>query len=161
MNDDLGSSRRFQHAVTRRDWLGISAAWSGVGALTVATVGALRLPWPWVFPEADPHVKLGRPERFKPGESVYFEKDTLWLYRGPQGFHAISAICTHLGCVVHRLENGSFKCPCHGSRFAADGSVTGGPAPRGLHWLPLSLSPEGWLVADTLEETRQGTYLKT
>lgn len=43
--------------------------------------------------------------------------------------HAISAVCTHLGCIVGwNAEAAEFACPCHGSRFDADGEVTNGPA---------------------------------
>jgi Rieske Fe-S protein len=48
-------------------------------------------------------------------------------------FKAFSAICTHQGCEVNKIENGTIVCPCHNSRYSAeDGSVTGGPAPRAL-----------------------------
>jgi cytochrome b6-f complex iron-sulfur subunit len=49
------------------------------------------------------------------------------------GFAALSAVCTHLGCVV-RWKKGrrQFFCPCHGGRFDVDGRVLGGPAPRPL-----------------------------
>ncbi|MCE0447791.1 Rieske 2Fe-2S domain-containing protein [Streptomyces tricolor] len=41
----------------------------------------------------------------------------------------MSARCTHLGCLVsfNRAER-AWECPCHGSRFAVDGSVIQGPA---------------------------------
>lgn len=43
--------------------------------------------------------------------------------------HAVSAICTHLGCVVgFNPAERSWDCPCHGSRFGIDGDVGGGPA---------------------------------
>jgi Rieske Fe-S protein len=46
---------------------------------------------------------------------------------------AFSAVCTHQGCTVADVANGTINCPCHGSRFRiADGSVAGGPAPRPL-----------------------------
>lgn len=52
------------------------------------------------------------------------------VYKDPQGqTHACSAICPHLGCVVHwnNLET-SWDCPCHGSRFDAYGHLLAGPA---------------------------------
>lgn len=48
-------------------------------------------------------------------------------------FVAFSAVCTHQGCTVAAVNNGTINCPCHGSQFRiADGSVAGGPAPRPL-----------------------------
>jgi Rieske Fe-S protein len=44
-------------------------------------------------------------------------------------FKAFSATCTHQGCTVSSVSNGTINCSCHGSKFsAADGSVRGGPA---------------------------------
>jgi len=48
-----------------------------------------------------------------------------------------SPICPHLGCRYDwHPEQGKFVCPCHGSVFALDGKVLGGPAPRPLDTLP-------------------------
>lgn len=48
-------------------------------------------------------------------------------------FKAFSAICTHMGCTVAGVANGTITCPCHGSTYdAATGQVTGGPAPAPL-----------------------------
>ncbi|MEU5900684.1 MULTISPECIES: Rieske (2Fe-2S) protein [Streptomyces] len=48
-------------------------------------------------------------------------------------FKAFSSLCTHKGCPVTSVENGTVNCPCHGSKFdIADGSVRGGPAPKPL-----------------------------
>jgi Rieske Fe-S protein len=44
-------------------------------------------------------------------------------------FKAFSAVCTHQGCIVANVANGTINCTCHGSRFnIADGSVANGPA---------------------------------
>lgn len=56
------------------------------------------------------------------------------IYRDAAGaVHALSARCTHLGCIVHFNDaEQAWECPCHGSRFAIDGSVMQGPANRPL-----------------------------
>jgi Rieske Fe-S protein len=46
---------------------------------------------------------------------------------GTATFHGLSRICTHEGCDVD-VRNNRFECPCHGSIFAADGSVIRGPS---------------------------------
>ena len=57
-------------------------------------------------------------------------------------FKAFSAICTHEGCFVNSVSNGTINCPCHGSKFSiTDGSVVHGPATRPL--APIAISVEG------------------
>jgi len=47
--------------------------------------------------------------------------------------HQVSAICPHMGCIVAWNDaEQTWDCPCHGSRFAADGTVIAGPAEEGL-----------------------------
>jgi Rieske Fe-S protein len=44
-------------------------------------------------------------------------------------FKAFSAVCTHQGCLVNQVADGTIVCPCHGSMFSIkDGSVEGGLA---------------------------------
>lgn len=157
--DQLSEAKRFLAPETRRDFLGMAAAWSAVVALVMATIGAMRLPMPSVFPESNSRVKLGTPQRYSVGTKQYFPNHSLWLFRDEVGFHAISATCTHLGCIALRNDEGTFHCPCHGSSFDEMGNVKGGPAPKPLVWVELTVSPEGWLVADTLKEVKQGTVL--
>jgi glycine/D-amino acid oxidase-like deaminating enzyme/nitrite reductase/ring-hydroxylating ferredoxin subunit len=58
----------------------------------------------------------------------------LAVYRDTAGqFHGLSANCTHLGCVVGwNSGEGTWDCPCHGSRFATDGRALNGPAVQPL-----------------------------
>ncbi|HEY4180721.1 MAG TPA: ubiquinol-cytochrome c reductase iron-sulfur subunit [Kofleriaceae bacterium] len=51
---------------------------------------------------------------------------------------AYSAVCPHLGCAVG-WEGQSFLCPCHDSKFAADGTKMTGPSERGLDELPIQI----------------------
>jgi Rieske Fe-S protein len=43
-------------------------------------------------------------------------------------FKGFSSVCTHAGCNVSKIENGTIDCPCHGSKFSLEGAVVHGPA---------------------------------
>jgi cytochrome b6-f complex iron-sulfur subunit len=152
-------SPRFQEPVTRRDFLGLSAIWTCVAAFATALMGALRLPMPSVFPEANTKVKIGKPDVFLKGSVTHFSELSVWLFRDDEGLYAISSICTHLGCIARREESGQFHCPCHGSAFTEEGKVVAGPAPKGLNWLELSVSPDGQIVVDKNGSVPMGTHL--
>jgi len=74
------------------------------------------------------------------------------LNRGADGsLRAFAARCTHLGCRLDRVVDGMVACPCHGSRFHADGRVAAGPAARPL--TELRVRPDaasgGWTIDGT------------
>jgi glycine/D-amino acid oxidase-like deaminating enzyme/nitrite reductase/ring-hydroxylating ferredoxin subunit len=77
-----------------------------------------------------------------PGEGAIVDRDgeQVAASRDDDGsVTAVSARCTHLGCIV--TWNGaerSWDCPCHGSRFAPDGTVLEGPAVHRLERKPLT-----------------------
>jgi cytochrome b6-f complex iron-sulfur subunit len=52
--------------------------------------------------------------------------------RAGDQFTALTAVCTHEGCVVSNYQSGTYECPCHGSQYNTNGSVTKGPATRSL-----------------------------
>jgi Rieske Fe-S protein len=53
-----------------------------------------------------------------------------------------SAVCPHLGCIVKwNTDEKTFDCPCHGSRFASDGTVTNGPALNNLSEIDIKYVP--------------------
>ena len=71
------------------------------------------------------------------------------LNRAADGsLRAFSAHCTHLGCRLDRVVDDVVVCPCHGSRFHADGRVANGPAVRPLVALRVvtDAASGGWTV---------------
>lgn len=74
----------------------------------------------------------GPVESLRPGEGTVVRAGgkPCAVHRDDQGrLHAVSAVCTHMGCVVafNNAER-TWECPCHGSRFAVDGEILQGPA---------------------------------
>jgi rieske iron-sulfur protein len=65
------------------------------------------------------------------------------------GYAAYSKVCTHAGCMVADRDDSTLVCPCHSGRFdpLSGASVTGGPPPRALPQLPITLSGDGELIA--------------
>ncbi|MBA2457397.1 MAG: FAD-dependent oxidoreductase [Gemmatimonadales bacterium] len=80
--------------------------------------------------------EVGSLEEIRPGQGALVRQGLgkVAVFRDEQGaLHPLSAVCPHLGCIVHwnSLE-GTWDCPCHGSRFGTDGEVLNGPAVTGL-----------------------------
>ena len=71
-----------------------------------------------------------------PGEGAVMREGLTKVatYRDENGeIHSCSAVCTHLGCIVQwNSGEKTWDCPCHGSRFSAEGKVLHGPAFRAL-----------------------------
>ncbi|HEY2672419.1 MAG TPA: Rieske (2Fe-2S) protein [Rugosimonospora sp.] len=68
------------------------------------------------------------------GGGTVFANQNLVVTQPTAGtFKAFSATCTHQGCQVSKVQDGTIDCPCHGSQYSiTDGSVKAGPAPRPL-----------------------------
>jgi glycine/D-amino acid oxidase-like deaminating enzyme/nitrite reductase/ring-hydroxylating ferredoxin subunit len=80
-------------------------------------------------------------DELAPGEGsvIRHAGETVAAYRDADGsVAAVSPVCTHMGChVTFNAAERSWDCPCHGSRFALDGSVLEGPAVHRLEQRPL------------------------
>jgi menaquinol-cytochrome c reductase iron-sulfur subunit len=148
----------------RREFLIRLGTGAGAAALTGQAVASLRSLVPNVSYDAPTTVKLGPPADFPDGLK-FLPDQRLFVFREGKTFHAISAVCTHLGCTVRaealprpeettvegrplRLTH-RFLCPCHGSQYSGDGGNVSGPAPRPLTWYQLAVAPDdGQLVVD-------------
>ncbi len=62
-------------------------------------------------------------------------------------FKGFSSKCTHKGCAVNKVADGTIDCPCHGSKFNLDGSVAKGPADKPLEAKPISVQGDSIVSA--------------
>ena len=66
------------------------------------------------------------------------------MWDGEKSVRALSGTCTHLGCQVGwDGATNTFRCPCHGGVYEADGRVASGPPPRPLDTLAADILDNG------------------
>jgi cytochrome b6-f complex iron-sulfur subunit len=131
----------------------------GIGG---AAVGCSRFLQPNVLYEPSKVFKVGELNKFPIGSRTVIEGRGIEVVRGKDGIHAISLVCTHLGCLIKPVENNEevgYACPCHGSNFTPNGEVLGGPAPRNLPWYEIFMDHSGTLVVDTSKVNHKRTRL--
>ncbi|MCL6506373.1 MAG: Rieske 2Fe-2S domain-containing protein [Bryobacteraceae bacterium] len=138
-------SRLDPEPVPRRDLLGLASLWSAGAALLFSLIGMLRLPKAAVLASPSKKFRVSLPETLGPDTPFVPPGRAVAVFRDAQGVYAISTVCTHLGCIVRPSASG-FECPCHGSRFAPDGSVIKGPAPKPLPWLKVAAAGGEWII---------------
>src|SRR5205823_3794593 len=113
----------------------LAACAPAVGAL----VGCGRIP-----PDRD--VNVGAPVD---GKLVLSTSDVRELARAGGAIVAMSALCPHANCEIAWVEKDrQAECPCHGSRFAGDGTVLSGPAVTDLQTYPAILDASGSVVVN-------------
>lgn len=152
----------------RRAFLYKLGAGAGVAAIATQATASLRSLVPNVSYDAPTTVKLGAPAEYPDGLK-FLADERLYVFREGNTFHAMSAVCTHLGCTVRAVAMAQatsadiggrktrltheFLCPCHGSKYHGDGTNYAGPAPRPLKWFRLSVAADdGQLVVDLADE---------
>jgi cytochrome b6-f complex iron-sulfur subunit len=145
----------------RRDFL----ARIGIGACAIAAAGSgvvtLDYLKPNVLFEPPTTFRAGSPEDYTEGTVRFNKERKAYVIGGMGGVYALSAVCTHLGCITrYRSDEGVIACPCHGSRFDLEGDVVHGPAPKPLPWLEVTQDASGNLVVDTSVIIPHGKVLK-
>jgi cytochrome b6-f complex iron-sulfur subunit len=147
--------------IGRRDFLNEAI----LGSLGIATVGALAVTYRYLSPnvlfEPSMTFRAGNPDLYPVNSVTYIQDQQVYIVRLDQGFYAISAVCTHLGCITQwKPEAEMIACPCHGSKFKIDGTKIAGPAPRPLPHFALKLTADGELQVDKTETIKPDQALK-
>ena len=167
--------------MSRRSFLAIL----GWGGFLVASAIALFQSVKFVQPNATyedppafkPDGPLASPTNYTVGSTTVIIDKRVVINRDPDGFYAISLICTHLGCTPRYFPDVTsdlvaagttvskdpdtgqqaskkdpalpgFKCPCHGSRYFRDAVNFFGPAPRPMDRVHIELAKDGKLFVD-------------
>ena len=137
----------------------------GLGSLSIAAAGTTVFAYQFLSPnvlfEPSPIVNAGRPDSY-PMDSVTLDVNSgIYLIHAKEGFFALGAVCTHLGCLtVWKPELGIIACPCHGSKFKREGEKIEGPAPKPLPWLRTWVSDEGDLMVDRSATIRPMQFVR-
>jgi cytochrome b6-f complex iron-sulfur subunit len=147
--------------VTRRDFLNEIT----LGALGIAGLGSVAVTYQYFSPnvlfEPPSTFLAGSPDLYPVHSVTFLQDQQVYIARMPEGFYAVSAVCTHLGCITQwKPEADMIACPCHGSKFKPDGTKIEGPAPRPLPHFAISLTANGELLVDKLQNVKPSEALK-
>ncbi len=121
---------------TRRGFLDLLLAVCGAITAAAASIPALVYLWPVTKKgSGGGRTVVEGAENLAPWESrteIVNGKPVIVLRAGDR-FVAYSAVCTHLGCIVHwEGSRKAFLCPCHAAAFDEKGEVIDGPPPTPL-----------------------------
>ena len=130
---------------SRRDFLKLATT----GLLSAAGLMGLGGIIRFLDYESDPPrntlLDAGSASQYPAGSRTVLPQVPALLIAKPDGFTALSLVCTHLGCTVEQDGSG-FRCPCHGSRYDAQGTVERGPARQSLRQLRVEVSSQGHVL---------------
>ncbi len=160
---DAASQSAFQPApgVSRRDFLSELT----FGALGIAGLGGVALTYQYFSPnvlfEPASTFRAGNPDLYPVNSVTILLDQQVYIVRTSDGFFAVSAVCTHLGCVTQwKPEANMIACPCHGSKFTPEGKKLEGPAPRPLPHYSITLTADGELQIDKLQTIKADQVLR-
>ena len=128
----------------RREFLNRIAFGTLITGGTLVTSAVLQIPVPHTG-AGSRRYGIGNINQYPLNHFTFLSEKNIYLYRDRKGIKAVSAICTHLGCILQRSDAG-FRCPCHGSRFNNRGETLSGPAIRDLEWHSVIREPDGRIM---------------
>lgn len=147
-------------SIARRGFLRNATLGAVLVILTQLGAGFVRFFWPnktgafgkaLTVASANVPPVNGTPFAFTPGK--------FHLVHTEDGLMALYWKCPHLGCTVPWIQSeNQFHCPCHGSIYSYDGVRTGGPAPRPMDYMSLTVSPTGDVVVNTGDIIQRKDY---
>jgi cytochrome b6-f complex iron-sulfur subunit len=157
----LGRNAKDGNDVSRRDFLNeITAAALGITGLGGAVV-TLNYISPNVLFEPPSRFRIGPPEDYPVNSVSFLREQQVFVVRTVNGFFAVSAVCTHLGCITEwKPDDNLIECPCHGSKYTREGKKVAGPAPRSLPHFSIQLGPDGQLVVDKMNTIPESQILR-
>jgi len=145
----------------RRDFFneiaGCALAIAGLGGAAIT----VEYSSPNVLFEPPTTFRAGSPDDYPVNSVTFIQDQQVYIVRTEKGLWAMSAVCTHLGCITQwKPESNQIACPCHGSKFQREGNVQAGPAPRPLPRFSVRLAADGALMVDKLETVKETEILK-
>jgi cytochrome b6-f complex iron-sulfur subunit len=152
----------------RRNVVAKLFTWLGGCSLFASLLSTLYANFRFFYPKAlyEPPLtfKAGKPADYPLGTVTdrWVKDHGVWIVRSQSGIYALTATCTHLGCMTRYYADESlFKCPCHGSNFTVQGDPIAGPAPYPLFRLALRRAEDGEIVVDKAnQENRPSLRLR-
>ena len=150
-----------KNPVNRRDFMneiaGCALAIAGIGAAVVT----VEYSSPNVLFEPPTTFRAGSLDDYPVNSVTYIQDQQVYIVRTDKGLWAMTAVCTHLGCITQwKPESSQIACPCHGSKFERDGKVQAGPAPRPLLHFAVRLTADGAIEVDKLETVKGSEILR-
>jgi cytochrome b6-f complex iron-sulfur subunit len=135
--------------LSRRDFLKLARNGFLYLSGALALGGLLRFLDHDSHPAPQTEFDLGSVSKYPLGSRTLLSEPPAVLIHTESGFSALSLVCTHLGCAVEKDVDG-YACPCHGSRYDADGNVTHAPAAKPLRALRVEVTNDGNLKLFTI-----------
>jgi cytochrome b6-f complex iron-sulfur subunit len=138
---------RAAHALDRRQLLRVVGTSAGALLFAKVLTGCQQNS---TGPPPTGPVSAGKVANLKQGSLQIFSSNVV-VGLDSQGVYAMSAVCTHAGCLVEDSSGAisdGLLCPCHGSTFDGNGAVTHGPARTALQHYQVTIAPDGSITVD-------------